>query len=203
MILLVFTIALPEKAQASWGLEKLLKLRSQQSTTNQNDTIKDAQDTEDKKDTQPVNNNDMWAPSIDNEDEIAETTDLTMNSEEVLMLDLINQERIKNGLKPLQPMEELNKLARLKSQDIIENNYFSHTSPTYGSFSKMIYDAGIRYYSAGENLAKARNAKHAHVLLMASSGHKKNILSSNFTHVGIGVVKYKYGVVVTQMFIMK
>lgn len=126
-----------------------------------------------------------------------------MNAEEALMLQLINTERQKNGLKPLQPMDKLNQLARMKSEDIITKNYFSHTSPTYGSFVNMVYNAGIRYRSVGENLAKARNASHAFVLLMASSGHKANILSRNFTHLGLGVIKDKYGVVVTQLFIMQ
>jgi len=126
-----------------------------------------------------------------------------MNAEETLMLQLINSERQKNGLKPLQPMDKLNELARLKSQDIIDKNYFSHTSPTYGSFASMVYNAGIRYRSVGENLAKARNANHAFILLMASSGHKANILNPNFTHLGLGIIKDKYGVVVTQLFIMQ
>jgi uncharacterized protein YkwD len=127
----------------------------------------------------------------------------SMNAEEQLMLKLINEERSKNGLRPLAPMAKLNELARLKSIDIIKKNYFSHTSPTYGSFAKMVYDAGIRFRSVGENLAKARNAQHAFTLLMASSGHRANILNPNFTHVGLGVVPDRYGVVVTQLFIMQ
>lgn len=126
-----------------------------------------------------------------------------MSSQESQMLQLLNNERIKNGLKPLTPMPELTRLARLKSQDIIDNNYFSHISPTYGSFANMVYNAGISFRSVGENLAMSRSVTHAFYQFMGSSGHKANMLNRNFTHVGIGVVSYQYGVVVTQLFIMK
>ncbi|MCR4441132.1 MAG: CAP domain-containing protein [Peptococcaceae bacterium] len=126
-----------------------------------------------------------------------------MSQEESLLLKLVNDERTKNGLKPLQPMPELNHLARLKSEDIIKYNYFSHTSPTYGSFAKMVYDAGIRFYSVGENLAKGRSVTHAFYMFLGSAGHRANMLNSSFTHTGIGVVHDQYGVVVTQLFIMK
>jgi uncharacterized protein YkwD len=116
---------------------------------------------------------------------------------------MLNDERMKKGLKPLTPMKELTSLARLKSQDIIDNNYFSHFSPTYGSFANMVYDAGISFRSVGENLAMSRSVKHAFYQFMGSSGHKANMLNRNFTHVGIGVVQYNYGVVVTQLFIME
>ncbi|KAB3537322.1 hypothetical protein F8154_03255 [Alkaliphilus pronyensis] len=118
-----------------------------------------------------------------------------------LMLELVNQERVKNGLNELELHQELTNVAHKKSVDIVENNYFSHTSPTYGSFYQMVYDAGISFTQVGENLAKARDVKKAHVLLMASTGHRANILNPNFTHIGLGIVKDKYGVVVTQLFI--
>lgn len=126
-----------------------------------------------------------------------------MSSQESQMYQLLNNERIKNGLKPLTYMPELTRLARLKSQDIIDNNYFSHISPTYGSFANMVYNAGISFHSVGENLAMSRSVTHAFYQFMGSSGHKANMLNRNFTHVGIGVVSYQYGVVVTQLFIMQ
>jgi len=143
------------------------------------------------------------APNPVQPPEVVTPVPTEMNAEEALLLKLVNEERAKNGIKPLEPMGQLNQLARMKSQDIIDKNYFSHTSPTYGPFTNMVYNAGIRYRSVGENLAKARNAKHAFILFMASPGHKANILNRNFTHLGLGVIKDKYGVVVTQLFIMK
>jgi len=126
-----------------------------------------------------------------------------MSQQEAVLLQMVNDERVKNGLKPLLPMPDLNRLARMKSQDIIDKNYFSHVSPTYGSFSKMVYDAGIRFYSCGENIAKSRDGRHAFYLFLGSAGHRSNMLNRNFTHIGIGIVPDKYGVVVTQLFIMQ
>lgn len=124
-----------------------------------------------------------------------------LTSQENLMLGLINNERKELGLKPLILHLELVRLARLKSQDIVNKNYFAHTSPTYGSFYQMVYNAGIPFRQVGENLAKARDVTKAHILLMASEGHKKNILSPTFTHLGIGISNDRYGIVVTQLFI--
>lgn len=126
-----------------------------------------------------------------------------LSSEAAKMVSLVNQERAKQGLKPLTVHAGLTELAQLKSLDMLNNNYFSHTSPTYGSFATMVYNHGISFRSVGENLAQARSATHAHGLLMASEGHRNNILNPNFTHIGIGVVQGPYGVYVTQLFIMQ
>lgn len=126
-----------------------------------------------------------------------------MTAAEKQMLQLVNNERVKNGLKPLAPMAKLTQLAQLKAKDLIVNNYFSHTSPTYGSFYTMVYNAGIRFRSVGENLAEARDVNTAFTLLMASSAHRANMLNANFTHIGIGVYQYQYGVAVSQLFIMQ
>ncbi len=198
------------QAHASWGAARLVELRAQQNATPPvptNPPVIPEPEPEPELEKPPVTQPDpqpqppeISEPTQPDEEQEQPTG---MSQEELLMLQMVNEAREKQGLKPLQPMAKLNELARLKSQDIIDNNYFSHTSPTYGSFANMVYDAGIRFYSVGENLAKARNAKHAYYLFMASSGHKANILSTNFTHVGIGVVPYKYGVVVTQLFVMQ
>ncbi len=95
--------------------------------------------------------------------------------EEALMLSLINQERAKAGIGALTAEAGLTDLARQKSQDMIENNYFSHTSPTYGSPFDMMKAAGIQYKTAGENIAGASQVARAHEALMNSPGHRKNI----------------------------
>lgn len=117
------------------------------------------------------------------------------------MLNMINQERRANGLQPLRMDSRLVNLARKKSQDMIDNNYFSHNSPTYGSPFKMLNDAGVNYNTAGENLAGNSSVSGAHRALMNSSGHRRNILSSKFTRVGIGIKKGgPYGMMFTQIF---
>ncbi|KXG76478.1 CAP domain-containing protein [Thermotalea metallivorans] len=125
---------------------------------------------------------------------------LTPNEEE--MLRLLNGERVKRGLNPLKLDMEITKVARLKSQDMIDNNYFSHNSPTYGSPFDMMKQFGIKYIYAGENLAGNPSVANAHESLMNSQGHRENILNPNFTHIGIGIREgSRYGKICTQMFV--
>ncbi|GAB6157174.1 hypothetical protein JCM39194_03740 [Desulfotomaculum varum] len=122
-------------------------------------------------------------------------------ADEQAMLNLINQERRAAGLQPLVYDAKLTELARLKAQDMITNNYFSHTSPTYGSPFDMMKNAGITYRYAGENLAGAPDVNTAHKNLMNSPSHKANILKPEYTKVGIGVVNGgPYGKMFVQMF---
>ena len=125
-----------------------------------------------------------------------------LSADEMQMWQLINGEREKAGLKPLQIHEELVNLARLKSEDMVKLGYFSHQSPTYGSPFEMITKAGITYRTAGENIAGAPTVSRAHQALMNSPGHRANILNASFTHVGIGIVDGgPYGKMYTQIFI--
>jgi uncharacterized YkwD family protein len=118
------------------------------------------------------------------------------------MLSQVNQERARQGLAPLVADTKLTQLARQKSQDMVNKNYFSHTSPTYGSPFDMMKAAGVRYRTAGENIACAPSTTRAHTALMNSPGHRANILNPAFTHVGIGIVKGgSCGMMFTQMFI--
>lgn len=127
-----------------------------------------------------------------------------VTAEEQKMVDLVNKERVAKGLKSLKIDNQLTKLARLKSKDMIAKDYFAHTSPTYGSPFDMMKKYGVKYTYAGENLAGNQTVDKAHVALMNSDGHRKNILSPNYTHIGIGIVKGgKYGTMYTQMFIKK
>ena len=102
---------------------------------------------------------------------------------------LINEQRAKNGLKPLTISEELSVKARVKSTDMLENNYFSHNSPTYGSPFALMKALGIEYRSAAENIAMGYRTAEAVVnAWMNSPSHRANILSSNYTSMGIGHV---------------
>lgn len=125
---------------------------------------------------------------------------LTPNEQE--MVKLVNGERLKRGLSPLRVDLALSEVARFKSQDMLDNNYFSHYSPTYSSPFEMMKSFGIKYIYAGENIAGNPTVKEAHQSLMNSEGHKKNILNPNFTHIGIGVKEgSKFGKIFTQMFV--
>jgi len=117
------------------------------------------------------------------------------------MVNLVNQERVNQGLKPLEVDMRLVKAARLKSQDMIDKNYTSHISPTYGSPFDMLKSMGITYNTAGENIAGAGTVERAHTNLMNSSGHRANILYTGYTKIGIGIVQGgPYGLMITQLF---
>ena len=64
----------------------------------------------------------------------------------------MNKEQ-QHGLQALIVDDELQNIARIKAQDMVDNNYFSHTSPTYGSPFNMMKNFGISYKTAGENIA--------------------------------------------------
>lgn len=130
------------------------------------------------------------------------TTDSSTLAYEKEVVRLVNIERKNAGLRELTYDWELSRVARYKSQDMRDNNYFSHTSPTYGSPFNMMKSFNISYRSAGENIAKGQATPAAVVnAWMNSSGHRANILNSSFTHIGVGYVAD--GRYWTQMFISK
>lgn len=116
---------------------------------------------------------------------------------------LVNQQRAKAGLSPLSYNWELARVARYKSIDMMNKNYFSHTSPTYGSPFNMMENFGIRFSAAGENIAMGqRTPEEVMNAWMNSPGHRANILSNNYTQIGVGFAKDKNGRTYwTQMFI--
>ncbi|NOU99636.1 CAP domain-containing protein [Paenibacillus planticolens] len=99
---------------------------------------------------------------------------------------LVNQERAKAGLKALTSDSALTAMALDKAKDMYNNGYFDHTSPTYGSPFDMMSSYGIRYSYAGENIAKGQPTPQAVMdAWMNSSGHRQNILSPNYTKIGV------------------
>ncbi|QDS34021.1 CAP domain-containing protein [Brevibacillus brevis] len=102
--------------------------------------------------------------------------------------DLVNQERAKAGLKPVQMDAALSKVALAKAQDMSANNYFDHNSPTYGSPFDMMKQYGIQYSTAGENIAMGQQSpQEVMQQWMNSEGHRENIMNPAFTKIGVGV----------------
>ena len=125
-------------------------------------------------------------------------------TEETELLKLINKQRVQNGLSELKFDPELQKVAKIKAQDLVDKNYFSHNSPTYGSPFDMMKSFGITYKAAGENIAGNPTLDGAVNAWMNSEGHKANILSNAYNYTGIGVVEsQKYGKIMVQMFMGK
>lgn len=116
---------------------------------------------------------------------------------------LVNIERSKAGLSPLKLNWELSRVARVKSQDMSDKNYFSHNSPTFGSTFSLIGKYGIVYSAAGENIAYGYSTP-ASVMSgwMNSPGHRANILGRQYNQIGVGMVKNSKGQIYwTQVFI--
>ena len=127
-----------------------------------------------------------------------------LTADELEVFNLINQQRNQNGLASLKIDPEVQNVARIKAQDMVNNNYFSHTSPTYGSPFDMLKSFKVSYKTAGENIAGNSSNSAAVTAWMNSSGHRANILNSSFNYTGIGVVRgSQYGKIFVQMFIGK
>jgi Ca2+-binding RTX toxin-like protein len=132
------------------------------------------------------------------------------------MLDLINQERTSRGLEALQLEQQLNASAEVHSEWMLAADVFSHTGEGGSSAGARMADAGFDFagsWAWGENLGfqSERGASglqddvyDIHVALMNSSGHRANILSSNYDYVGIGIEFGEYRgfevVMITQNF---
>jgi uncharacterized YkwD family protein len=118
------------------------------------------------------------------------------------VVELVNVERQKYGLSDLTLDTSVSNVARTKSQDMADNNYFAHQSPTYGSAGDMLNQFGINWSAWGENIASGQKTPEAVVTAwMNSEGHKANILSSNFSKIGVGYAVNSSGTPYwTQMF---
>ena len=118
----------------------------------------------------------------------------SVNSMEKQVASLTNSERKAAGMGSLTLDSQLSKLARMKAEDMAKNGYFSHTSPTYGSAFDMMKQDSVSYRTAGENIAKGqKTAESVMNGWMNSSGHRANILSSAYTHIGVGYAKDSKG----------
>lgn len=122
------------------------------------------------------------APSTGNTGAVAPTSQFAAQ-----VVSLVNKERAKAGLKPLNTSNAtLTRMALDKAKDIYHKNYFDHNSPTYGSPFDMMKQYGIKFSYAGENIAKGqRTPQEVMTAWMNSSGHRANILKANYTTIGV------------------
>ena len=128
-------------------------------------------------------------------------TTQSVSAQEQKMVNLLNQDRKYNGRTALTLDPELCRIARIKSADMRDNNYFAHESPTYGRVGEMLKRFGYSYSAAGENIAHHANVDKAQAAFMSSQGHRANILSTTWTKVGVGIVQDAQGYIyATQIF---
>jgi uncharacterized protein YkwD len=123
-----------------------------------------------------------------------EPSEQTMPAAGQATICLVNRERTQRGLPPLRQNSLLTTASAEHSQDMVERNYFEHTTPdgrTLGDRLRAIgYSRGISA-SAGENIAYGVGYRSApaHIVdrWMHSPGHRADILRPSFTEVGIGI----------------
>ncbi|QUG43922.1 hypothetical protein KD050_20350 [Psychrobacillus sp. INOP01] len=150
---------------------------------------------------EPVEENVVKEPVVKEPTEEAKE-EVKVTSEIQQVVDLTNKERAKAGLKALQIDTKLTQSAQAKSQDMKNKNYFSHTSPTYGSPFDQMKSFGVTYKSAAENIAMGQRTPAEVVdAWMKSPGHKANIMNASYTHIGVGLSDSGY--YWTQQFIGK
>jgi uncharacterized protein YkwD len=116
------------------------------------------------------------------------TDGITDGKAEQEMFQLVNKERMNQGLDPLSFDTQLSDVARKHSNDMLVRGYFSHYTPEGKSPFERMDAANIAYEYAGENLALAPSTSLAMQGLMNSPGHRANILSPNFHKIGIGTI---------------
>ncbi|RNA68630.1 CAP domain-containing protein [Alteribacter keqinensis] len=145
------------------------------------------------------------AQSAQQPSQTSEQTSSELSEFEQEVVRLTNEERAQHGLPELEIAEDVSEVARDKSADMRDNNYFDHNSPTHGSPFDMMRSYGVNYNAAGENIAAGQQTPEQVVdAWMNSQGHRENILSSNYTEIGVGHVEGgQYGHYWTQMFISR
>ena len=82
---------------------------------------------------------------------------------------------------------DLCRMARIRTQDMMQNNYCGHVSPTYGTVRDLLNLHGIRYSYATENVGRSRSVRHSDAAFLSSPSHRRNVLTTTYTRVGIGV----------------
>lgn len=154
------------------------------------DTTPDTDNTPDVDTTPDTDSKPDTTPDTDNKPGTDTTPDSgSVSSLERQVVALVNQERAAYGLSPLTLSADLSDGAQLKSQDMRDNRYFDHNSPTYGTPFEMMRSLGITYRAAAENIAMGYRTAEAVVNgWMNSPGHRANILSDKYTEIGVGHV---------------
>lgn len=125
----------------------------------------------------------------------------SVSAQEQEAYNYVNSDRSKYGLPNLQLDPQLCALARTKSRDMVANKYFAHESPTLGNVRTMLKNAGYSFAGAGENIARHATVLKSHASFLSSAGHRRNIMSANWTKIGVGVALDANGFVyLTQIF---
>ncbi|TQY21474.1 sporulation protein [Clostridioides difficile] len=179
------------------------KPESNKPEDNNNSGSTDKPDNNKPESNKPEDNNNSDSTNKPDDNNNSGSTSESFSAYQKEVVDLVNIERAKAGLNPLTLDSSISNVATNKSQDMIDNNYFSHNSPTYGSPFDMLKKFGISYKTAGENIAMGQKTpKEVVNAWMNSEGHRKNIMNPNFSKIGVGVAQKSGGSIYwTQIFV--
>ncbi len=112
-----------------------------------------------------------------------------VHAQEHQMFERLNRDRAAHGLPALQYDERLADIGRAHSTDMHEHSFFDHVSPTMGNLENRVDRAGYRNLVARENLAEGPDVNIAEDSLLKSPHHYENMMATDITHVGIGIVQ--------------
>ena len=112
---------------------------------------------------------------------------LAATADEQALYALVAQDRANYGLNVPVLDEELCRMARLRTRDMLDNNYCGHVSPTYGTVRNLLDLYGVSYQYATENVGRSRDVAHSNAAFLSSPSHRRNVLTTTYTRVGIGV----------------
>ncbi|MDN9636488.1 sporulation protein [Clostridioides difficile] len=179
------------------------KPESNKPEDNNNSDSTDKPDNNKPESNKPEDNNNSDSTNKPDDNNNSGSTSENFSAYQKEVVDLVNVERAKAGLNPLTLDSSISNVATKKSQDMIDNNYFSHNSPTYGSPFDMLKKFGVSYKTAGENIAMGQKTpKEVVNAWMNSEGHRKNIMNPNFSKIGVGVAQKSGGSIYwTQIFV--
>lgn len=148
------------------------------------------------------NNNNNSSNNGDSSGDLTAPSDNVNEDVAQQILDLVNEQRVAAGVSELTLSTDVSSVAQVKADDMAQNGYFDHNSPTYGSPFDMLTSFGVSYRTAGENIAKGQQTAEAVMnAWMNSSGHKENILNSSYKQLGVGYSANNGSPVWVQMFI--
>jgi uncharacterized protein YkwD len=116
---------------------------------------------------------------------------MTIDEMKAEIVRLTNEEREKAGLNPVEVLPELMDCAQAKARDFIDNHYFSHVSPQYGTAPEMIFARISNAGTAAENIAgwSKTPTEAMQVWMESQTGHRETILTERLTHIGVGIIE--------------
>lgn len=187
-------------------VSKSKNIANKNNTSKNNNVVKNNNTTKNNSDIK--NNNASKNTTVTNNNgQASVASEKFMAQVEQKIFEKVNIEREKAGVSKLSYNKTMEKYARIKSQDMGDRGYFDHKDPQGNLITVKMKNDGVSYRAWGENIAYIGGVSDADALAnqfmtnwMNSQGHRENILSKNFSSIGVGVYKMGNRVYATQEF---